>query len=436
MPNVVAFAGPASGFAPVAMQNGADGPTAQPRRPRDGAVEGLRGLAAVVVLYNHVMGVPLRDWLPPPWLLWPVDGAAAVMIFFVLSGYVIGLTYHGEATTQSVRAYAWRRFVRLMPINLAGVLLACAVATRVEWGTVLANLFFLQNYTHYAGVWFPVLDTNPNLWSLNYEVVYYLVFILIWVLRPSLKLVGLISVALLLLGWYTRFVPLFLACYAAGFLFWLGGLALAWHTEPAREESTNWPSCLLLVLITWKLHGLRLLLSGLPMPSFAGPVVKLYFLDFWPAAIWLLSAVARRTFPLLSAIRIVALVIPAVGFLCQLSKRGDASPTDLQWQLGAYLLALALWRWRPSLQFFRKFAPVGVISYALYAISHPIQEAVLRHNQALPANAVGFMTFVMTVTLVSFGVAWYLERRIQPALQHLLVRPSSASPTASEKIPG
>jgi preprotein translocase subunit SecY len=88
---------------------------------------------------------------PPPWLLWPVDASAAVMIFFVLSGYVIGLTNQHEASGPAVRSYVWRRLVRLIPINTCAVFLTCALATSADWRTALANLFFLENYADYAG---------------------------------------------------------------------------------------------------------------------------------------------------------------------------------------------------------------------------------------------------------------------------------------------
>src|SRR5689334_20378728 len=98
------------------------------RPPRDVAIEGLRGLAALMVFYHHVLIVSVGGWTAPQWLLWPVDASAAVLIFFILSGYVIGLAYPAQPDIPrgAVRAYAWRRFVRSMPINIAAVLLGCA----------------------------------------------------------------------------------------------------------------------------------------------------------------------------------------------------------------------------------------------------------------------------------------------------------------------
>ena len=418
------------------MQPRAEALPTKARPPRDASIEGLRGLAALVVFYHHVLIVSVGGWTAPKWLLWPVDASAAVMVFFILSGYVVGLAYPAQLVIaiDSVRAYAWRRFVRLMPINIAAVLLGCVAATSLDWETILANLFFLQNNTDYAGIRLMVLDANTNLWSLNYEVLYYVLFIPIWVFRARLRIVSLITVGVLLLGWYTPYVPLFLACYAAGFLFWLAGLALAWRTEPADGEQANWPACLLLAIITWKLQGLKLLLSEFPMPGFFGAVVRLYAVDFLPVSVWLLAAVARRTHPWLPAVKILAVIIPAIGMLAHLTKPGSVAPADLAGILCFYVLALTLWRWRPSLNFFRWFGPLGLISYAFYAIARPFQEFVFRHGQALPANAYGFAICAGTVTILALVTAWYLERRIQPALNHVLLKPK-APPAKLESGP-
>src|SRR5258706_10143034 len=127
---------------------------------RDLAIEGLRGIAALVVLYHHLLLGSIGGWSPPPWLTWPVEASAAVLIFFVLSGYVIRLTNQGVATGASVRDYGWRRIVRLVPINTMAVLLACAAATSWDVGTAATHLLFLENYADYAGVWIPVVYTN------------------------------------------------------------------------------------------------------------------------------------------------------------------------------------------------------------------------------------------------------------------------------------
>ncbi|MEO5994278.1 MAG: acyltransferase family protein, partial [Arthrobacter sp.] len=94
-------------------------------KKRDGALDGLRGLAALAVLWNHLGLERVGGVTAPTWTLWLADGTAAVMIFFVLSGYVIGLTTPFAAGPKDVGRYARKRVLRLLPLNLVGVLLAC-----------------------------------------------------------------------------------------------------------------------------------------------------------------------------------------------------------------------------------------------------------------------------------------------------------------------
>lgn len=395
--------------------------TANPLSPakRDDALDGLRGLAALAVLCNHVGLATVGAICAPRWLLWPADGTAAVMIFFVLSGYVIGLTNPPSAETKDVRLYVRRRLLRLMPINVVAVCLAWLVASHVDLWTTLANLLFLGNYSSYAGIVIPVIASNENLWSLNYEVLYYGLFILVWLFQPPLKYVFGVSLVVTVLGWYTSVIPLFVACYAAGFLFWISGLALAWHAPPSDEERTNWPSCVLLLLVTWKLRGLLNVLSVFPMPLFDGPVVRLYYLDFLPVCLWLLAIVARRRLQHLAWIKGACVCIPLVGLVIKWNHPGYFTPLDYRMALGACLLALLLWQWRPSLRFFRCFAPAGAIAFALYAVSRPIQTFVFSHGQWLPQNYLGFAVCASVTLALCIGAAWYLERRLQPWLNRL-----------------
>lgn len=363
---------------------------------RDRAIEGLRGLAAVMVFMNHLLVDSINGWAPSWHWSWGTSGPAAVMIFFVLSGYVIGLGYRptpGGASAGGVGEYLRRRAVRLIPINCVAVLLACAVAEAVDWPTVLGNLFFLQNFGDYAGVWILVLRENMNLWSLNYEVVFYLAFAVIWGWGASLGWTLALSVVLGVLGWLEWGVPLFLGCYALGFLFWLAGLWLAWRATPTAEDRGNWPTCLLLALITWKLQGLAEILIPLDatLPRFAGPVVKLYHLDFLPVSVWLVAMVARRTFRGLKAVMIAAAVLPLVGIGTR-GLRGGLLAGDTLLIVAVYLLAIVLWQWRPTVRWFeasrrwdwfpmrsmrqrgrsrRRFSTLGARSRATRPVSRP-----------------------------------------------------------------
>ncbi len=113
-------------------------------------LDGLRGIAALVVVFHHAfltrssLAAPYAALLPghigafawvstytPIHLIW--DGTEAVFVFFVLSGYVLTLSGAGRNTSALVGwlSYYPRRLVRLYVPALAAVALAVGWLTFV-----------------------------------------------------------------------------------------------------------------------------------------------------------------------------------------------------------------------------------------------------------------------------------------------------------------
>ena len=99
---------------------------------RYGELDGLRGLAALAVFLSHVsLMLPApsffeRAALTPLHVLW--DGAAAVDLFFVLSGFVLALPFVGDTARElSYPAFMLRRALRILPAYWASLLLALVV---------------------------------------------------------------------------------------------------------------------------------------------------------------------------------------------------------------------------------------------------------------------------------------------------------------------
>src|ERR1035438_6360232 len=81
------------------------------------SLDALRGLAALVVVFHHLMlSLPdaLRDDLRYIDLPLLMGGRFAVMLFFVLSGFVLALPYFA-GTNSAYSPYLVRRFCRLYP---------------------------------------------------------------------------------------------------------------------------------------------------------------------------------------------------------------------------------------------------------------------------------------------------------------------------------
>ncbi len=78
---------------------------------------------------------------------------------------------------------------------------------------------------------------NPVLWTLNYEVLSYLVFLIVWRCAPRLGTVLLVAGLVVLAKCGQLFTDFAFAGYAAGA--WFGGLALAWLTPAPRCPTTR-----------------------------------------------------------------------------------------------------------------------------------------------------------------------------------------------------
>ncbi len=143
-------------------------------------LDGLRGLAVIGVLLFHGGFTTFKG------------GFLGVSIFFTLSGFLITsllLREHQAHGTISLRAFWARRFRRLMPAALAGLLVACAygavfaspeqlVTLRTD---VLAALAYVANWRfvladkRYADL-FAAPSPVQHFWSLAIEEQFYVVY--------------------------------------------------------------------------------------------------------------------------------------------------------------------------------------------------------------------------------------------------------------------
>ena len=138
----------------------------------------VRVLAALVVVLSHL--------LPILFGIYAVPGNDAVVMFFVISGYVIAYAHEREATAHG---FIINRLARLWSVLLPSLLISAVAAVVVGTGTEIAfappstglvsflatalqNALFLgQNWGWYA----PAPYNEPT-WSLDYEAWYYAIF--------------------------------------------------------------------------------------------------------------------------------------------------------------------------------------------------------------------------------------------------------------------
>jgi peptidoglycan/LPS O-acetylase OafA/YrhL len=405
-------------------------PTGAGRPPagRDIALEGLRGLCALSVFYGHATApIPCLDpaYSPPAQFWWLDMGSVAVLIFFVLSGYVIGLTVKASFSAAAARGYLGRRLLRLAPVNAAAVLISWALAPRVPAGTVLGNLAFLENSNPYFFGWrVPVLPNNLSLWTLNFEAFYYVLFLGIWRLAPRAGwLFGSLALAAVAAAALPGF-PQVISCYASGGLYWFAGLSIAWLAPPDPGQG-NWPSALLMAAVAWPLAPFRHLFSAWQIHDLSNPTLALMRLDVLPVAVWLLLALTGRArkWHMRLAVFSLALATLALARRFAAADFGDAGRNAFVADAIAVGLAWVLVKWKPEPTVLARLAPVGLVSFGLYAVSLALQFGILGQPLLPRGTAWSYSLRLALLILLSLGIAWMLERRFQPVLRRWLMGP-------------
>jgi peptidoglycan/LPS O-acetylase OafA/YrhL len=153
-------------------------------------LDALRGIAILGVVIAHVTGqwqIKIGD-LPIPGLGWnfleTIHFIRGVPLFYLLSGYLLTWTEGSRAArgTYSLRSYAKRRILRLVPAYYVSLLIVVLIwPTRNSFWDVVSHLTFLHGLTPYYG-----RTMNTAFWSLTPEVIFYLILPLF-----VLKLTGL-----------------------------------------------------------------------------------------------------------------------------------------------------------------------------------------------------------------------------------------------------
>jgi peptidoglycan/LPS O-acetylase OafA/YrhL len=173
---------PRMNFAPPLRS--ADEPLQAPLREKYLALDFLRGAAALAVFFCHVRGAAFVEFgaLPASQQTMAVAiffaltrmGHEAVLVFFVLSGFLVGGPAIDRALQKQfdARAYAIDRatriFVPLIPACILTVAIgSLALNSKSDWLQVGLNVVGLNE------VFGATLATNAPLWSLAYEIWFY-----------------------------------------------------------------------------------------------------------------------------------------------------------------------------------------------------------------------------------------------------------------------
>ena len=153
--------------------------------PRFSELDGIRGIAVLVLLAYHALYIPMvaGSWsgIPRLVLLMARTGWLGVDLFFVLSGFLItGILLDTKHDRHYLRNFYARRALRIWPLYYV-VLLLILVFYSNSGSYVLISSFYLANLVSLFGT----LNIYGPLWSLSVEEHFYLIWP--WVVRFTSK---------------------------------------------------------------------------------------------------------------------------------------------------------------------------------------------------------------------------------------------------------
>lgn len=192
-------------------------------------IQSLRGVAALLVVCFHAALLVQRNgWTVHLANLLDHWGRIGVDIFFVISGFVMVVTAGDRPRgIDAACKFMLDRIIRIAPVYwvLTGLMtLALAAAPSVfntahfDWVITLASCLFIPTLDRAAGITYPILYVG---WTLSYEMLFYLVFAAMLLLRREVRIPGLIFI--------------FGATATAGFAMQQQGF-LAFLTDPITTE--------------------------------------------------------------------------------------------------------------------------------------------------------------------------------------------------------
>jgi peptidoglycan/LPS O-acetylase OafA/YrhL len=395
----------------------------------DSRLEGLRGLAALTVVLGHT--AVIKYALDPHF---QAPGHLSVLVFFILSGYVIGISTKKALTKETTGLYLKKRFVRIWPIYITSLILAVLLSPPLPVANIVSSLLFLQI------LWKPVISANAPLWSLHYEMLFYLLFIPVSVssIRPVFVCVGSFLAGLGFLFFSAWSGAPLLTSYLFGFSLWSLGLVLVdvSHRNAVHYSNSQLVSAFLLFFSLEKTNQLQTVFTKIYQlvssirwaydDSIDWPKRAIALVDFayLPYCILMMVIFTNRSFPLRKFIIALLYTIPAYALIYVYNNRTNHMLVqEYAIPVCSYLLSLLLVISRAhitetmSTTLLDWSIKLGALSYGLYVIHYPILMLFRRidyFSGTWITFAIRFFLF-MTLSIIS---AYILEKKLQPQIRN------------------
>lgn len=402
-------------------------------------LETLRGVAAIFVVISHSTSTDssVDNGFYPSGVFnyfWPAH--FSVLVFFVLSGYVIGIAHKAPLAKNDILLYLKKRFIRLYPIYF--VCLVFAILTSADSynaNTIAGHLVMAQ------GIFTPVIHNIVPVWSLSYEVLFYLLFIPIsfFRIKPVYTLCLAFAIGSGLLYCYSTSHAwvLLASSYALGFGFWLCGLVLAKYL--ANKNTTYSYSYMLVMLLVFLsisvmdasvtlVSKIEIVVFGENSAYFSTnqPALILFRdLGYLPYCLGLIIIFSGKIITHNKFYFIVLLLIPTITIphvYSQFKQHQLESAAALGF--GFYILALLCFIFASGIErlaerIIKALAITGGISYAIYVVHYPIL-SIFRRVSFFSGTVLSFGLRLGVFLMLCVIISYLLEKRFQPFMRRFL----------------
>ncbi|MBF9143443.1 acyltransferase family protein [Hymenobacter properus] len=402
-------------------------------------LESLRGVAAIAVVWGH--STIQNGWIDPnyyPKGVWSFAGPGhlSVLVFFLLSGYVIGIAHKKPLGGEGgkISTYLKKRFLRIYPIYLVSLLLAL-IASNFFTGTTYSAKIIFSHLIMAQAFLSPTIIAIPTAWSLNYEAIFYLLFIPISFYRLSPTLLMVVSIvlgclfSLLPQNTYTELLP----SYGFGFAFWLAGLSLARYMpkSPSTTDYSLMTGCLLLFLSLGMLDAPLAIMHKIGVLVFGQKISDILnyqgvtFQDFGylPYCSAIIMAFTDKHSKYFKYALLILSLVPALTFYHYYteSKVRDISfilfPTIFYTSsLCFFFLSNQLAQY--SQRFIKSLIYTGSLSYGIYIVHYPILYS-FGHTALFTGSPLTYIIRLAIFLLIVWAGSFILEKKFQPWIKKI-----------------
>jgi len=395
----------------------------------DQKLEGLRGFCAVLVAVTHFFTFDFFGAINSP--AFPVIfrlqfAHEAVLLFFIISGYVIGLSHiKSPYNYKNVVNYLKKRLVRLYPIYLLALVISFAYGYKsISVTEIVGHLFFLHEFL------VKTIAVNPVLWSLGYEVAYYIVFIVLWMLNGHTKNLYLII---------SIFIIAAITCSPAfnvfkslliGWIFWLSGLYVARlsNREGKNNAGSDIPvlSCILILLATKNLQSGALIIHLLHINFNIQEQINLTDVVYLPVCTLIILNISGKHFRYINYLKLMAYFIPALNIFILFYFKHDIL-SDPGWVFGitCFCLSILFGTIKYRKFNFSRLCFAGKISYAIYVFHFPLGLLLSFYLSKYLSGVTLLLTGLLSWLFLTFIFSYYIEIVFQPHIKrYLLPKPA------------